>query len=295
MFTTAIGVPFNSAGTTTGVARAPRVLADAGIAHPHVVRMVELAEPLRGMPDRGASGLLAEPLLTEMVERVEAAVAASLRAGDRPLVVGGDCPVLLPAMAAGQQMHGRVGLVFVDGHEDAWDPRLSPTGEAADSELGLALGRYRANLPAVLEERLPRLDVAEVVVLGARDAAELAEAGQPSIADEVTVSTPDQLRQTGMAEAATAAVAAVGVQNPWWLHVDLDVLATDQLAAVDYPQSGGLTWVELTSLVRTALSVRGCLGWSLCIYNPDLDPARTEASKIIDFVRDVTAPVGGRR
>lgn len=295
MFTTAIGVPFNSAGTTTGVARAPRVLADAGIADPHVVRMVELAEPLPGMPDRGASGLLAEPLLIGMVERVEAAVTASLRAGDRPLVVGGDCPVLLPAVAAGQRLHGRVGLMFVDGHEDAWDPRLSPTGEAADSELGLALGRYRADLPAALEDRLPRLDSTELVVLGARDAAELAEAGQPSIAEEVTVRTPNQLRQTGMVEAATAAVAAVGAQNPWWLHVDLDVLATDQLAAVDYPQDGGLTWVELTSLVRTALSVRGCLGWSLCIYNPDLDLARTEAGKVVDFVRDVTAPIGGRR
>ncbi|HKE50081.1 MAG TPA: arginase family protein [Actinomycetes bacterium] len=206
MFTTVIGVPFNSAGTVTGVAHAPRVLAQTGIAEPHFMRMVELAEPPQATPERGRSGLLAEPLLTGMVQRVEAVVVASLRAGDRPLVVGGDCPVLLPAVAAGQRLHGRVGLVFVDGHEDAWDPRLSPTGEAADSELGLALGRYRADLPAALGERLPQLDPAELVVLGARDAAELAEAGQPSIADDVEVLTPVQLRQTGMVEAATAAV-----------------------------------------------------------------------------------------
>lgn len=32
------------------------------------------------------------------------------------------------------------GLIFVDGHEDAWDPHRSGTGEAADSEIALALG-----------------------------------------------------------------------------------------------------------------------------------------------------------
>jgi arginase len=66
--------------------------------------------------------------------------------------------------------------------------------------------------------------------------------------------------------------------------VDLDVLTTDQLAAVDYPQAGGLTWVELANLVGTALLNRNCLGWTLCVYNPDLDPDRTEARKIVDFV-----------
>src|SRR5215475_3369580 len=42
----------------------------------------------------------------------------------------------------------------------------------------------------------------------------------------------------------------VGVQPPglrqagqrWWLHTDLDVLTTAELAAVDYPQPGNLTW-----------------------------------------------------
>jgi hypothetical protein len=49
-------------------------------------------------------------------------------------------------------------------------------------------------------------------------------------------------------------------------------------------QDGGLTWGELTDLVGTALSNRDCLGWTLCIYNPDLDPDRTETRKIVDVV-----------
>jgi arginase len=256
-------------------------LAEAGLVPPGELRLVDLPP---GSPVRGPSGLLAEPLLTEMLARASAAIGDAIRAGDRLLVVGGDCPVLLAAMVAGRSEFGRMGLPFVDGHEDAWDPRASLTGEAADSELGLALGQHRDALPEPLARQLPLLDPADVAILGARDADELAAYGQPSLAGEVFLLRPDDLRDRGMAAATRRAVEAIGAQRSWWLHVDLDVLATDQLAAVDYPQDGGLTWGELTDLVGTALSNRDCLGWTLCIYNPDLDPDRTEARKIVDFV-----------
>jgi arginase len=86
MFTTVIGVPYNSAGRTTGVARGPGVLAEAGLVPPGELRLVDLPP---GSPMRGPSGLLAEALLTEMLARASAAIGDALRAGDRPLVVGG--------------------------------------------------------------------------------------------------------------------------------------------------------------------------------------------------------------
>ena len=46
----------------------------------------------------------------------------------------------------------------------------------------------------------------------------------------------------------TARVALAALPRPWWLHVDLDVLATTQLAAVDYQQPGGLSWDQLQTL-----------------------------------------------
>ena len=76
-----------------------------------------------------------------MIGQVRDAVAAVRGSGRFPLLVGGDCPVILGALAALQADRGRPGLLFVDGHEEAWPPRLSPTGEAADCELGLASPR----------------------------------------------------------------------------------------------------------------------------------------------------------
>jgi arginase len=53
---------------------------------------------------------------------------------------------------------------------------------------------------------------------------------------------------------------------------------------VDYPQPGGLTWGQLAGLTATALGTDGCAGWSVCIYNPDLDPGRDGADAIISYI-----------
>jgi hypothetical protein len=47
---------------------------------------------------------------------------------------------------------------------------------------------------------------------------------------------------------------------------------------------GGLTWGQLTGLTATALATDGCVGWSVCIYNPDLDPGRDGADAIIGYI-----------
>jgi arginase len=90
---------------------------------------------------------------------------------------------------------------------------------------------------------------------------------------------PAELAAGGFAEYAAAALPA-----PWWLHTDLDVLGTDDFAAVDYPQPGGLTWPQLNQVTSAALAAGGCAGWSVCIYNPDLDPDRHGADDIIGYL-----------
>jgi arginase len=50
---------------------------------------------------------------------------------------------------------------------------------------------------------------------------------------------------------------------------------------------GGLTWAELTELLTAAFQAGGCRGWSLVIYNPELDPDGSAARRIVRLVRDV--------
>jgi arginase len=51
--------------------------------------------------------------------------------------------------------------------------------------------------------------------------------------------------------------------------------------------SGGLTWAELTSITVSALQAGGCRGWDVVVYNPDLDPERDAAKRIVQFIGEV--------
>jgi arginase len=269
-----VGVGFNSAGVETGVARAPAALRAAGLVRAVGARDAGNVAFAGLSPERGPrSGLLAEEALISMAEQVRLAVEAAYRRGTFPLVLGGDCPVLLGALAAAQGD----GLLFVDGHEDAWPPRESTTGEAADCELGLALGLTSANLPS-----LPLIEPDRVAVLGPRDAMELAEAGVPSVRDHVWLKTDEDLHGH-VAECTDDALYHLRAER-FWLHVDLDVLSTESLAAVDYRQRGGLDWDELAQITRRALGDGRCAGMSVTIYNPDLDPGRHGARRIVDYL-----------
>ncbi|MEV6558632.1 arginase family protein [Nocardia sp. NPDC051756] len=289
-----IGAPFNSAGVAGGVGNAPARLRAAGlvnvlrgrIADVRDVGDVDVGSPVASRDP--ASGLMAQQSLTAATVSVCAAVVASIAAGEFPLVLGGDCSALLGALRGAQDALGDVALVFVDGHEDAWPPDRSTTGEAADCELGLALAGAEG-LPTELADRLPVLDPTRVVALGPRDASELRAAGVESLGSTIALLTDRELR----GKAAVPTEIAVGRFRrrgfSWWLHVDLDVLSTDALPAVDYPQPGGLDWPDLDAITAAALQP-GCVGMTLTIYNPDLDADGRYARRIIDYLADALAP-----
>jgi arginase len=227
--------------------------------------------------------LLNEPALAQLFVATREAVAAAHGRGRLPLLVGGDCRVLLGALAAIADRERSHGLVMIDGHEDAWPPALSETGEASDSELGIALGKI-AHLTAPLADVVPLVDPERVALLGPRDAAAIAEGGATSVSAEVACFLDARaIGAKGGTRSMAAALTAIG-GVAFWLHIDLDVLATAEFPAVGYQQPGGLRWRELDEPVGVALASPHCRGTSIVIYNPDLDPERTRATQVVDFV-----------
>jgi arginase len=287
-----IGVPYTSAARPGGIATAIRVLREArlveALSNSGDVRDGGDLELLQGTGVRGPSGLLNEEALGRLVTATREAVARSLDRGRLPLLVGGDCPVLLGALAAGRDARRHPGLLLVDGHEDAWLPERSNTGEASDSEVAIALGRI-AGLPDPLDDLVPLLAPEAVAILGARDRAELDEAGVPSLEGAVALFRDDiGVRASGAVSSAGAATAALAAgSSSFWLHLDLDVLRTDDFPAADYLQPGGLNWLELHDIAAAALADPHCFGCSVVIYNPELDPKRTSAARIVRFLSDL--------
>jgi arginase len=287
-----IGVPYTSAAAPGGIATAVRVLREAGLVESlrrgaDVCDGGDLELP-EGSGSRGPSGLLNERALGRLVTATRDAVGGALHRDRLPLLVGGDCPVLLGALAAARDDGRDPGLLSVDGHEDAWPPERSGTGEASDSEVAIALGRVPGP-PAPLDDLMPLLTPERVAMLGPRDRRELGEAGVESLDGAIALFRDDvAVRASGTAVSAQEAVAALAAgSSSFWLHVDLDVLRTDDFPAADYLQPGGLTWAELRDIAAPALAAPRCAGCSVVIYNPDLDPERTSAARIVRFVSDL--------
>jgi len=290
-----IGVPTNSAGKTDGVARAPAVLRQAGLVDA-LRRSCDIRDDgdvsfLRPMERRDPeSGIIAYRSQASMVRNVRTKVRGTLQEGRFPLVIGGDCPILLGCLAAAKEVQS-TGLIFVDGHEDAYPPHRSPTGEAADMELGFALG---LETPTLIRRAMGSESVvhpSQVCILGPRDREILQRAGIRSLDDG---STPfynaNAVRRGGLGTLARKAVRRVASKaGALWLHVDLDVLSTRSLSAVDYPQPGGLTWGQLESLTTVALASGRAVGMDVAIYNPDLDPERRGARRIVRYLQTAMA------
>jgi arginase len=278
------GIPYTSAREPGGIADAIKVLRGVGLAErlgDHGVADAGDLELLPPSGERGPSGLLNEAAFERLVDATHVRVHRVHERGRRPLLVGGDCPVLLGALAA---LGGERGLVMLDGHEDAWPPPLSETGEGSDCELGIALGLFPENMPPPLDRWGPLLGLANVALLGPRDRAEMVAAGVRSISDEVAVFRDDRaLRAVEPAAVMADALDAIAAET-FWLHIDLDVLATHAFSAIDYPQAAGLEWSELEQLAVTGAADPRCQGLSVVIYNPDLDPNRDDANRMVDFL-----------
>lgn len=288
--TTIVGVPIDGAGHATGVERMPAALRAAGLARrlslPDEGDLpVTLDDPERD-PTTGMIGFAA---VCAASAGIWAGVGALLARGERPLVVGGCCTLLLGVFAALRDHFGRTGLAFVDGHLDFYDGRSSPTGEPADMELAILTGLGPAGL-VDLAGPPPLVDPSDVFVLGHRDAEQAAQDGAPDpkvITPTMRLFEAQAVRQAPASIGGQVAEKLAAAPGRYWLHLDLDVLDETALPAVDYLMPGGLDWAELAALARPLAQSPAMVGLDVTIYNPTLDPTGKYAHQIVELLETI--------
>lgn len=256
-----------------GVERLPEALLDAGLGTGLAARHAGRLTPPSYDPRRdAATGLLNPVGLRDYAFLLADATGEVLDRGELPIVLGGDCSILLGNLLA-LSRRGRHGLLFIDGHADFYQPAAEPNGEAASMDLALATGRG-PDIVADLEGRRPLVRDDDVVQLGRRDAEEAERAGSQRIEDtSITVIDLQTLRQRGSDVAAGEAIERL--RRPeldgFWIHLDCDALDDAVMPAVDYRLPGGLSWHELETVIRLAIESGGALGLEITIFNPTLD------------------------
>jgi arginase len=269
----------------------PAALRAAGLTHHLNLRddgdlTVALNDPRRDP----VTGIIGYDSLCAVSATIQKAVSSMLSRGERPLIIGGDCSLLIGISAGLKQYFGRVGLVFVDGHLDFYDGQSSPTGEGSDMELAILTG-FGPNGLINLSGSPPLIPPCDVVVLGYRDWEEADRYGAPDptvilpemqLYDVFTVRNYDPAKLGSMIEADFA--AKIG---RFWIHLDLDVLDQSVMPAVDYPMPNGLDWSEVAALVRPFITSPALIGLDITILNPNLDSDGKCARHTVKFLSDV--------
>ena len=128
-----LDVPIDSSGTGRGEERGPAAIRAAGLVSRLRARYAgEVDSRIRDTRRDRDTGVVGAAEVRRASRGIAPRVREVLDARERPLVLGGDCTLLLGVF---QALPRGSGLWFVDGHADFFDGDSSPTGEAADMDL----------------------------------------------------------------------------------------------------------------------------------------------------------------
>jgi arginase len=170
------------------------------------------------------------PAIAEFTIALAGRVGELLDGSAFPLVLGGDCSILLGAVLA-LRRRGRYGLAFLDGHDDysyARDAaRYHGLLAAAGLDLALATG-HGPDALCDIDELMPYIAEPDVIQLGLQREPEDLKYFRTEMFDESTIARipSAEIRSGGAGKAAAEArgyLESRGLDG-FWIHLDVDIL-----------------------------------------------------------------------
>ena len=288
-------------GHEPGTWRAPQVLTEAGLESLlRLDRTIDLARPRYSTDPQPSTVLRNGPAIRRFNEAVADAVDAVLHDRLFPVVVGGDCSILIGALA-GARRHAELALVHLDGHSDFrhpgnYEPEF-PLHSAAGMDLALAIGLGDPLMLRWDGAPDPLVPAERAIQIGERESRD-PDWGWEDIADTaITRIDMFELLEKGLPDALRRSFAVLDRTPaiPFWVHLDVDILDQAVMPAVDSPGSPGLDYPGLAELLRGFLASPRCLGLTVTIYDPDLDPDGAYARGLVAMLAEGLAPLTDAR
>ena len=283
-----LGLRPPSPGHEPGTWRAPATMISAGLATRLAPdRLVELARPPYDFEEQPGTRIRNGLTIREHAFELADAVEGALSSGRFPLVIGGDCSLLLGSLV-GARRGGRCGLVHVDGHNDFFHPGNYDTesrlGSAAGMDLALATGRGEPVLTEWPDVGRPLVSDEDTIQVGDREAEAADEECTGTLDPSIAQFTVQEILRRGVTEVSDRIVEWLDRRglDRFWLHADLDVLDQTVMPAVDSPGSPGLDFGQVAELLSRLLGTGRVIGLDVTIYDPELDPAGDYAPGIVD-------------
>lgn len=210
--------------------------------------------------------------------------------GSFPVVLGGDCSILLGNTLA-LARRGRYGLAFIDGHSDFRHLGNAPAvGAVAGEDLAVVTGR--GGRLANLDGHRPYVRDEDVVVFSIRSddecAAELDELAN-AMFDAATIELEggESAARHGLAHLEKPGL------DGFWIHLDVDVLDPQLMPAVDSPDPGGVSWESLEAVLTRLISSPLAVGLEVTVFDPDLDEDGALAARLAHLLERSLADLLG--
>lgn len=259
----------------TGVELLPKALRAAGLLEKLNAQyggIVAPSSPYNHSRDEETKLLNAEAIKEHSLKLAKA-VKRQLHKNKFPIVIGGDCSILIGNLLALRRL-GRYGLFFIDGHSDFYLPEESPTGEVADMDLAIVSG-HGPEILSNLDHLKPLVKEQDIVVFGYRDSAQSAQYGCQDIKKTTMINAVElvDVEKLGLKNTASLGIQTLlkNELSGFWIHLDADVLDDSIMPAVDYRLPDGITFPELSNLLKLLLLSKKAVGISVTIFNPTLD------------------------
>ena len=292
-----LGLRPPSPGHEPGTWKAPETLREAGLLNDLMPdRVHKIGRPLYHFGAQAGTRVRNGQEMRRFSESLAHQVGATLSRAAFPLVLGGDCSILLGCLLGARQ-GGICGLIHVDGHSDFMHPGDFPPGtvlsSAAGMDLALASGRGESLLTDWGQGVRPLVADQHIVQIGER------EDGYPDYAypdikqTRITRINVQTALTQGIGATARQAIERLEAErlDRVWLHVDVDVLDQKVMPAVDSPGSPGFNFDQLADLIRRLRASSRIIGADISVFDPELDPEGSYGRGLAQCLARAFAPL----
>lgn len=284
-----IGACSSAAAFLPGTEKAPAALRTAGLVDKLRAAGFEVTDlgdcPPRLFADdeehRRARNL---PAIVAGLNDLKVHAEAAVKSGALALVLGGDCAQVIGLLAGARRYYKHVNLLWMDRDADLNTPASTPSGRIDGMVVAHIIGRGAPELVRFYSES-PLVREPDVLLFG------LERVDPPE--QEFLSKSPMRhvwsadIQKKGAPKSAKDALAHLHTESrEFILHLDTDIIAQEEFAAVNVPGSGGLRLEEVRAALREAVSQKTLLGLDVAQYNPDLDPDGSGAQKLVALLVD---------
>jgi arginase len=209
---------------------------------------------------------------------------SAVKSGALVLVLGGDCAQVIGLLAGARRCYRHINLFWMDRDADLNTPASTPSGRIDGMVVAHVIGRGAPELVRFWSES-PLVREPDVLLYG------LERVDPPE--HEFLSKSPMRycwaadIQRKGAAVSAREAVAHLHADSrEFVLHLDTDIIAQEEFAAVNVPGSGGLSFEDVRQSLREVLGQKTLLGLDVTQYNPERDADGRGAQKLVDMLVD---------